>query len=85
MPTPANFVPLASLGLGDIIRLPTGGPYMDATVTRLNSDGSVRVFRPFVRTDDYSHSAGVTPLIGFEDFCLHGAGVELVRKGDPLK
>jgi hypothetical protein len=85
MASTPNMVPLDSLFLGDVVRLAGGGAFMDATVTCLNPDGSVRVFRPFVRTDDFSHSAGVTPYMGFEDFCLHGHPVELIKHGPLLK
>ena len=84
MATP-TLVPLSSLSLGDVVRLNGQGVYSDATVKKLNEDGSVQVIRPYIQTADFSYTGGVMCYIGFEDFALHGAPVELIRKGALLK
>jgi len=78
-------VPLKSLGLGDVVRISGHGAFEDATVKKLNADGSVQVVRPYIQTADFSYTGGVITYIGLEDFAMHGADVELVRKGAPLK
>ena len=84
MATP-TLVPLASLGLGDVVRISGHNAFNDATVKRLNQDGTVQVVRPYIQTADFSYTGGVITYIGLEEFAMHGADVELIRKGDPLK
>ncbi len=77
-------VAIKDLKLGDTIRLGTG-TYEDATVYRINKDGSVQVWRPYVTTADFSYTGGVIPYLGIEDFALSGREVERIQEGKELK
>jgi hypothetical protein len=71
--------PIENVGLGDIIRLGLD-TYDDCTVYRRNSDGSLQVIRPYVHTNDVETTAGLIPYIGFEDFSVCGAAVNVIRR-----
>ena len=78
-------VALKDLQLGDVIRFDLDA-YGDATVKRINEDGTVRCFRPFVHTSDYQTTGGVGCYVGIEEFDLHGrVPITRVRKGQLLK
>jgi hypothetical protein len=77
-------VELKDLKLGDVVRLDLQA-YGDATVRKINADGTVVVFRPYVHSEDFSYTGGVICYIGTEDVTLHGAPVVLVKRGQPLK
>ena len=80
-----NKVSVNTLGLGDVIKL-FDDAYGYATVRQVFPDGNAQVWRPYVRTADFSYTGGVIPTIGLEDMRLwSGTTVELVRKGQPLK
>ena len=84
MATPSR-VPVASLGLGDVIQLDLED-YSFATVRKINPDGSVQVVRPYIHCADFSYTGGVMTYIGQEDFALLPNGnATLIKKGDPLK
>jgi len=77
-------VAIKDLKLGDVIRLGINGTYEDATVYRINKNGSVQVWRPYVQTADFSYTGGVIPYIGIEDFALSGRDVDRIREGKEL-
>ena len=77
-------VAIKDLKLGDVIRLGMSGTYEDATVYRINKDGSVQVWRPYVTTADFSYTGGVIPYIGIEDFALSGRDVDRIHEGKEL-
>jgi len=77
-------VEIKDLKLGDVVRLDMQA-YGCATVRKINEDGTVIVFRPYIQTADFSYTGGVICYIGTEDFTLHGGPVERVQKGPALK
>lgn len=77
---PRKGVHYRELQLGDRVRLfdgdDPGAAYMDATVINV-TEKDVTFFRPYVHIGDFSHTGGVTPYIGTEQFSVprdHGTG-----------
>ena len=79
-----NMIKLSDLHLRDTVRL-FEGAYGIATVYRINPDGSVQVWRPYVSTSDVEYTGGVIPFIGLEDFAIHGTEVELLKRGGSVR
>ena len=77
-------VEIKDLKLGDVVNLDTQA-YGHATVRKINEDGTVVVFRPYVHTEDFSYTGGVICYIGTENITLHGAPFPLVKRGLPLR
>jgi len=59
-------VKYSELKLRDIVDLESGD-YSIATVIQITERG-ITFFRPYVKTSDFSYTAGVIPYIGFEEF-----------------
>lgn len=58
------------LRLGDVIKTSKlDEAFTSATVIDVTED-EVTLFRPYVHTGDYSHTGGVTPYVGFEQYKL---------------
>ena len=73
-------VKVSDLKLGDIIRFGSQpyGKYMDCTVKQIK-DGIVTLFRPYVETSDFSHTGGVTCLVGIEEFSIEHDSLTVLR------
>lgn len=71
------------LRLGDVVKTSKlDEAFTTATVINVTED-EVTLFRPYVHTSDYSHTSGVTPYIGFEQYKLsrnHGRPVFLYSR-----
>lgn len=71
------------LRLGDVIRSTNREePFTSETVINVTED-EVTLFRPYVHTGDFSHTGGVTPYVGFEQYKLsrnHGRPVLLYSR-----
>lgn len=71
------------LRLGDVVKTSKlDEAFTTATVINVTED-EVTLFRPYVHTGDYSHTGGVTPYIGFEQYKLsrnHGRPVFLYSR-----
>lgn len=71
------------LRLGDVVKTSKlDEAFTSATVINVTED-EVTLFRPYVHTGDYSHTGGVTPYIGFEQYKLsrnHGRPVLLYSR-----
>jgi hypothetical protein len=80
-------VAVKDLKLGDVVSLFNDkSPYGNATVYRINPDGSAQVWRPYVTTADFSYVGGVIPYLGIEDFALYGGSdVERISEGKELR
>lgn len=58
----------SELKLGDVVSVFEHKEGFD-TATVINIvNGEVVLFRPYVHISDYSHTGGVTPYLGFEEF-----------------
>lgn len=77
-------VKVSDLDLGDVVQC-FEGAFGTAVVTQVRAD-DVMVFRPYATTEDFSHSGGVTALIGIEQFPIWKTQ-EIVRlqKADPKR
>jgi len=89
---PSEMVKISDLKQGDIIDLGWKDGYSYATVYRINKDGSVHVFRPYVHADNILISNNqIITYIGHEDFALYSGNgscpsmIKRVRKGPDLK
>ena len=76
---------VSDLKLGDKVKL-FDGAYGTATVYQITED-YVMVWRPFVKTEDFSYSGNrVIPYVGIEDFSLYfGSHVVLLEHGPEMK
>lgn len=57
-----------ALKLGDVVKL-GNGPYDYATVKNV-TETDVVFFRPYVATEDFSHTGGVICYVGIEEFSV---------------
>lgn len=59
------------LQLGDIVRRVgwESEPYTCATVKQVK-DGNVILFRPYVKTEDFSYTGGVITYVGIEEYTV---------------
>lgn len=71
------------LRLGDVVNSSKlDEAFTSATVINVTED-EVVLFRPYVHTGDFSHTGGVTPYVGFEQYKLsrnHGQPVYLYSR-----
>lgn len=71
--------------LGDVVSM-NDGPFMDCTVCKVNEDGTVNLFRPYVHTADFSYTGGVICYVGIENInSVNPANLNLIQKGQKLK
>lgn len=88
---PYERVKANQLQIGDVVRNidrdGRAGAYMDMTVRQIK-DGYVHFFRPYVHTDNYLHTGGVTCYIGIEEFSVpvtHSGDFELLRRSEVVE
>lgn len=79
-----------SIALGDIVRNSRDAAipfsYPDSTVCKVNEDGTVNLFRPYVHTGDFSYTGGVICYVGISlTNNVNPKHLMLVQKGQPLK
>ena len=79
-------VEMFKLELGDVVRIRSGAAYSHATVRQVK-DGCVTFFRPYVHLGDFSHTGGVTPYVGIEEWIgfVTDGKIFLVECGPDLK
>ncbi len=76
---------LKDLNLGDVIQLQPDSRYSSCTVRRINTNGSVQLWRPHVVCGDFSHTDGVSVSVGIEDFAISSGPVTRIEVGRPLR
>lgn len=76
-----------NIALGDVVRIGNdSGSFPDHTVCKVNEDGTVNLFRPYVRTADFSYTGGVICYVGISQTdSVDPDRLTLVQKGQPLK
>lgn len=76
-----------NIALGDVVRLGNDkNPFPDHTVSKVNEDGTVNLFRPYVHTADFSYTGGVICYVGFSQTDnVDPYHLTLVQKGPALK
>lgn len=75
-----------AFGLGDIVSLGWNDGYDNATVSKLNEDGTVNLFRPYTHTNDFSYTGGVICYVGVETVKhVNPNRLRLICKGRELK
>ncbi len=75
-----------TIGLGDVVSLSGACDYNTGTVSKVNDDGTVDVFRPYTHTADFSYTGGVICYVGIEQVKgCNPAHLTLIRKGRALK
>lgn len=71
----AERIPGDELRLTDVILCERINTYCTATVKRIRSEPHAKViltlFRPYVATDDFSHTGGVTCYVGIEEWDVY--------------
>lgn len=78
---------MQNVSLGDIVELSciSTAPYRHCTVSKLNEDGTVNLFRPYVHTSDFSYTGGVICYVGIENIdSVNPAHLTLIEKGRAL-
>lgn len=74
------------IGLGDVVSLGWTDGYDNATVCKVNEDGTVNLFRIYVHTNDFSYTGGVICYVGTETVeHVVPSRLRILRKGPPLK
>jgi hypothetical protein len=71
----------AELQLRDVVKL-SDIPFAYAVVRQI-ADGKIELFRPYATTSDFSHTGGVIPYIGIEQFAIpinDSRTIELVER-----
>jgi len=82
-----------SIGLGDVVSLGWIDGYDNGTVCKVNADGTVDVFRPYVHTNDFTYggalmerSSSVLCYIGVETTeRINPKHLKLIRKSKVLR
>lgn len=69
---------IKDLALGDVVKL-AFEPYGNATVYKINANGTAQVWRPYVSTSGVEYSGCTIPYIGIEDFTLAGPPIEVIQ------
>lgn len=57
----------ADLRIGDVVKV-FDGAYGTATVTNIDKEGEIHLFRPYVTHSEFTTPNGVIPYIGIEQF-----------------